>query len=600
MPNKTEVTVTPKSLVVRPGETVEARAALHNLGQSIDQLNVSIEGLDNSWYNLPVSSVALFPNDKDELKIVLSAPKDSKIKAGSYPFRIKVSSQANPDETSIVDAAITVQTIPELEMSLTPPSITGRRGLYKIDINNVWDNDIQLKFHFSDTSSALKEIVQPDIIQIPAKSRAQAKVEVSLGWLSFFGGDKEFAFQILATLPDAEEGKTLEGKLVRTAWYRMLTQIRLPRIRLPGFLVSFFQRPPVIDSFQARTEDKSTFTVSWLVRKALELKLNGEAVNSQGEKTLTPAAPTTYILTATNKYGKTEKMVSVEPRVIPAPKTSDRIKASLSSNQLKLQMGGIPEIASLTLQNMGEIVDKFMVDIEGIEADWYNRSASSIALMPQTIEPVQISFQVPKKKGIKARNYPFAVIVKSQTKPDDVTILNGSIDVLPFVDYKLKVAPYRVTCRRKGTFRVGLSNTGTAEARIVLDATDLDEGLNFKFKNKEPVLAAWQGIEVPVVARPKKAGLVGDRKRFDITITAQEAGGNTQTSNGELYHNPLISSWKSIFRAIRRLIFLAIVVVIIVLLINFGGGFKLLTTSPKDWWSQVVDKIVNFFTGLFS
>lgn len=600
MASKTEITVTPKSLVVRPGENTEVKVALHNLGQSIDQLNVSIEGLDNSWYNLPVSSVALFPNDKDELKIVLSTPKEPKIKAGSYPFRIKVSSQANPDETTVVDATVTVQAIPDLEMSLTPQTITGRRGVYKIDVNNVWDNEVQLKFQISDITSALRETVQPEIIKVPAKSHAQAKIEVSLGWLSFFGGDKEFPFQVLVTLPDAEEGKTIEGKLVRTAWYRMLTQIRFPRIQLPGFLASFFQRPPVIDSFQARTEDKSTFTVSWSVKKASELKLNDEVVALLGEKALTPTAPTTYILSAKNKYGKSEKMVTVEPRVIPAARASDRIKASLSSTQLKLQMGGVPEITSLLLQNMGEIVDKFIVDVEGIEADWYSRSASSMALMPQTTEPVQISFQVPKKKGIKARNYPFAISVKSQTKPEDVTILNGSIDVLPFVDYKLKVAPYRVTCRRKGTFRVGLSNMGTSDARIVLDATDLDEGLNFKFKNKEPVLAAWQDIEVPVVAKPKKGGLVGEKKRFDVTITAHEAGGNTQTSNGELYYNPLVSSWKSIFKAVRRLIFLAIVIVIVILLINFGGGFKQLTSSPKEWWSQVIDKIVKFFTGLFS
>src|SRR4030042_1905161 len=116
MPNKTEVIVTPKSLVTRPGETAEAKVVLHNLGQSIDQLNVGIEGLDSSWYSLPVSSVALFPNDKDDLKIILSPPKNGKIEAGSYPFHIKVSSQANPGETATVDMNIEIQTLPEIEV----------------------------------------------------------------------------------------------------------------------------------------------------------------------------------------------------------------------------------------------------------------------------------------------------------------------------------------------------------------------------------------------------------------------------------------------------------------------------------------------------
>jgi len=582
---------------MRPGETIEAKVELRNLGQSIDQLNVAVEGLESGWYTLPVSSVALFPNDKDELKIVLNPP--AKTKEGSYPFRIKVTSQADPEGITIIDATATIQTIPQLEIGISPASITGRRGLYKIDIDNIWDREIELNFQISDTSSALRYHMRPETLKIPAKSRVQATLEISLGWLSFFGGDKEFVFQVLATLPDAEEGKTVEGKLVRTAWYKMITQIRLPQIRLPRIILALFQRPPVINSFDAKTEDRSTFTLAWTTKRTIELKLNDEAVGIQGEKILSPTVPTTYTLSAANKYGKTEKMVVVEPRFIPKAKTSDRIRASLSSTQLKLQMGGVPDITSLQLQNLGQIVDKFVIEIEGIDTDWYSRSASSIALMPQTTQQDQISFQVPRKKGIRAKTYPFAITVRSQTNPDDVTIINGNIEVLPFVDFKLKVAPYRVTCRRKATFRVGLSNTGTSDAKVVLDATDLDEGLNFKFKNKEPVVSAWQTVEIPIVARPKKGGLVGEKKRYDVTITARE-GSNSQTANGEMYHNPLVGSWKTVFKNVRRLIFLVIILVIIGFLIHWGGGLKQLISSPKTWWSQFIDTIVDTFTGWFS
>ena len=600
MPNKIEMTVTPKSLVIRADEVVEASVGLHNLGQSIDQLNISVEGLDSGWYTLPVSSVALFPNDKDELKIIISPPKATKIKAGSYPFRIKVSSQANPEETTIVDMVIAIQTMPDLEISISPQSITGRRGLYRIAINNPGDNEVQLKLQLSDTNGALQYHLQPENLKIPAKSNSQATLEVSLGWLSFFGGNKEFLFKVMATTPGVEEGKTVEGKLLRIVWYKMIPQIRLPKIKLPRILVALFQRPPEINSFQSKTDDKTVFKLTWSAKRSKEVKLNDEVVEQQGERTLSPTATTRYVLTAINKYGSSQKMIEVEPRLIPKEKTSDRIRASLSSTQFKLQMGGIPEIAAIQLQNLGEIVDKFLVDVEGIEADWFSRSASSLALMPQSSGQVQISFQVPKKKGIKSRIYPFAIIIRSQTTPDDVTIINGSIEVLPFIDYKLKIAPYRVSCHRKGTFRVGLTNTGTSAANISLEATDLDEGLKFKFKTKELVLSAWETIEIPVIAIPKKGGSIGEKKRYDITITAHEASGNPQTANCELYHNPFVHSWKTIFRIIRVLIFIAIIVTIIVLVIKWGGGFTLLRTSPQTWGKQFVDKIVNIFNSWFS
>jgi uncharacterized membrane protein len=286
--------------------------------------------------------------------------------------------------------------------------------------------------------------------------------------------------------------------------------------------------------------------------------------------------------------------------MIPKATTSERIRASLSSAQLRLPMGGYPEITTLQLQNLGEIVDKFLIEVEGVEADWYSRSASSLALMPQTTEQVQISFQVPKKRGPKARIYPFAIIVRSQTTPNDVTIINGNIEVLPLVDFKLKMAPYRVSCRRKGTFRIGLTNTGTSDAHINLEATDLDEGLKFKFRSKELVLSAWDTVELPVIAKPKKGGLIGEKKRYDITITAHEASGNPQTANCELYHNPFVASWKTIFRAIRMIIFIAIIGTLIGFVIHWGGGFKLLRTSPQTWWNQLLDKIVNTFSSWFT
>ena len=75
MPDKVEVTVEPTAFTIAPGDTTEASATLHNLGQSVDQFTISLDGLEPDWYSLPVSSVALFPNDQDKLRIILHPPK---------------------------------------------------------------------------------------------------------------------------------------------------------------------------------------------------------------------------------------------------------------------------------------------------------------------------------------------------------------------------------------------------------------------------------------------------------------------------------------------------------------------------------------------
>jgi hypothetical protein len=214
--------------------------------------------------------------------------------------------------------------------------------------------------------------------------------------------------------------------------------------------------------------------------------------------------------------------------------------------------------------------------------------------MPQATDQVQISFQPPKRKGVKAREYPFAVTVRSQSTPEEAASVVGQLEVLPLVEFKPGVRPYRVSCHRKGTFRINLANTGVSDINFALEATDMDEGLRFRFKNESPVVPAWNTVEVPMIARPKRGSMVGEKKRYDITVTAT-AEGAAQSVNCELYHNPFIGSWKSILRVVRVIIFIAIIAVVVYFVLQWGGGWKVLTSSPQTWVGNLVRTVEGWF-----
>ena len=308
-----------------------------------------------------------------------------------------------------------------------------------------------------------------------------------------------------------------------------------------------------------------------------------------------PAGTTQYVLAASNKYGTTSQTLEVHPLPLPKAKASERIRASLSPTALQVQAGVTPAQAILQIQNLGDIVDKFLIEIEGLDESWYSRSASSIALMPQATDQVQISFQPPKKKGVKAKEYPFAVTVRSQSTPDDATSIVAQLEVLPSIDFKLGVHPYRVSCRKKGTFRIKLTNTGVSDINFALEATDLDEGLRFRFKDENPQVTAWNSIEVPMLARPKRGSGVGEKKRYDINVNAVAGEGNMQTTNCELYHSPLIASWRPILRAIRIIIFLGIIGVAAYFVLKWGGGWQTLTSSPQTWVNNLIHTVEGWF-----
>ena len=611
MPDKVEVTVVPTAFVVAAGDTTEASATLCNKGQTVDQLTISLDGLDPSWYTLPVSSVALFPNDRDTLRIILHPPKTDQVKAGSYPFHIKVNSQENPEEMATVDLTIEIRALPEIALTISPERIMGRKGIYQIVVSNPGDSEATLNLQASDDEGILQYSLQPETVNVPAGGRAESTLEVRLGWMAFFGGERGFNFQVMARLPGVEEAKTISGQLVRIPWYKIFQRIRLSRVQpaisrtrpaisstrraISRIRLPWMTRPPVINTFKATTDDKREFTLSWSVKRAKKVTLDDEEVAKQEERLVTPTKPTTYVLTVSNPYGSSSKTVDVQPMTIPTARVSERISVSLSPTALQVQAGSAPIPATLQVQNLGEVVDKLSVEIAGLEETWYSRSASSIALMPQATDQVQIMFKPPKRKGIKARIYPFAITVRSESAAEEATSVLGQLEVLPLVEFKLGVHPYRVSCRRKGTFRISIANTGVSDANFILDATDLDEGLRFRFKNDNPEVTAWKTLEVPMIARPKRGSMIGERKRYDITVTANAGEGIVQTVNCELNHGPFIGSWRPILRIIRAIVVLGAIGVLVYFVLQWGGGFRMLTSSPQTWVNQLIRTVEGWF-----
>lgn len=590
MTNKVEVTVEPTSLKVAPGDTTEATATLRNLGQSVDQFTLSIDGIEPDWYTLPVSSVALFPNDQDNLKILIHPPSVIGTKAGSYPCQIKVNSQENPEEIVTVDLAIDISVLPSLELDISPKRFAGRHGAYQIMIHNPDENEITIGLNAGDTERKLRYRLHPESVTIPSGGRVEVTLEAEFGWLTYLGiGEKEFDFQVRATLPEgrlAENMAIVTGQLVRIPWYSNLTKIKLP----------WLTRPPVISDFRTTTDDRREFKLIWLIKRATEVKLDDEDVELKGERVVSPAQATSYVLTATNKHGSLSKTVEITPRSIPQAKTSEHIRASLVPSEIQVSAGAMPGQATLQLQNLGDIVDKFLVEIDGFDETWYSRSASSVALMPQATDQVQIVFKPPKSKGVRATTYPFAVTVRSQSNPEDVTSVIGQLEVQPSVELKLSMRPHRVTCRRKGKFRVNIANIGVSNAVLRLEATDLDEGLNFQFKNDNPEVPAWQTVEVPMLARPKRGSKAGEKKRYDINVTATYGEDQSQSVNCELYHNPFMGSWRPVRRAVRIIVVLGAIGVLVYFVLKWGGGWSQLTSSPQTW----VNQLVNTFQGWFS
>jgi hypothetical protein len=588
MAERIELIVTPVSIKTARGEYAECSITLRNRGKTVDQITIAVEGIDPGWYTLPVSSVALFPNDQDNAKLIIRLPETIDSKATSFPFIVKAISQENPGEIAAVNVMLEIQSAPQLEVAISPEINTGWKGVYQVAVNNPDNRETRVTVKASSQQRRLRFKLQPDSLTVPAGGRAESVLNVRLSWIGLIVGGKPYQFQVTTEQTGGMQAESItrEAQLIYIPWYRIFSRIRIP----------WFSRQPVIKSFAATTDNKRDFKLKWMVQRAVRIQLGDADVEGQSESLVHPAEVTSYVLTASNRHGVITRTVEIKPLPLPQAKSSDKISLSLSPLVLNVQAGIMPAQAIIQIKNLSAIVDKFTVEVEGLDETWYKRSASSIALMPQAADQVQIMFQPQKKKGVRSGIYTFGITVRSQSSAGDSATILGQLEINPETEFKIKTRPFRATATRKSTFQVSLANTGVSDANITLEAADLDEGCKFLFKPAKLLLGAWNTIEVPLIISPKKRKLIGAIKRFDVTITATPETGMPQTATCEFNHSPLLKSWKPIWRIIKIVIVVAIIIVAIYYILKLGGGWDAFKDSPKTWLDKAISTIQGWFS----
>lgn len=243
---------------------------------------------------------------------------------------------------------------------------------------------------------------------------------------------------------------------------------------------------------------------------------------------------------------------------------SDSIKVSLSPDRLLIEPGEQTELIA-TIENAGDVVEVFSINIQGIDAEWYALSVSSVSLFPADKEQVRISITPPTTSTTKAGSYPLSVKVSSKRDPTVQTTAQISLDLGAVYSYEIDINP-RELKGGKGNYSILLSNTGNAVNTYNLEASDPAKNCDYQIKSTTLVVEPGSTTEVPMTVKPKKKHFTGNSKTVDFTVKASPYGDNSnvKTTDGKLEYPPRVSKLVLIaVGAVTALMIIAIVVAVV-------------------------------------
>ena len=104
-----EISINPATATVQSGTSFAYTVSIHNTGNVRDTYDLTLTGLDASWYTFAMNPVTLDPDQTIAFALTISPPADlTPPELKDYPFTVKATCQAVPSTYDTADAVITV------------------------------------------------------------------------------------------------------------------------------------------------------------------------------------------------------------------------------------------------------------------------------------------------------------------------------------------------------------------------------------------------------------------------------------------------------------------------------------------------------------
>jgi hypothetical protein len=201
---------------------------------------------------------------------------------------------------------------------------------------------------------------------------------------------------------------------------------------------------------------------------------------------------------------------------------------------------GSSVVLHLTVANLADTTDSFVITPAGLAAAWTTITPSTITLFGGTQQDVEVRVTPPLLPGTSSGNTSLTVRIVPNSDPDEVRTVDVVIAVGTVVDRHVEVLQPAQRSRRTATYEMMLENRGNSQATCRMYLVDPTGRLEADFD--PPSAGAEPGTSTLVRARVQATRLQWERRPRTITfrVDAAEAGCPTASATATFVQEPVL------------------------------------------------------------
>jgi hypothetical protein len=127
----------PTTVTVEPGGQAVVLLRLRNTGSIVDRFDVTVVGPTAAWARVDPPSLSLFPGAEGETRVVFAPPRASEPRAGTLPFGLRITPEADPRGGTVEEGRVTVEPFTDVVAQIVPQTSRGSRaGKHEVVVEN--------------------------------------------------------------------------------------------------------------------------------------------------------------------------------------------------------------------------------------------------------------------------------------------------------------------------------------------------------------------------------------------------------------------------------------------------------------------------------
>ncbi len=235
---------------------------------------------------------------------------------------------------------------------------------------------------------------------------------------------------------------------------------------------------------------------------------------------------------------------------VPTTTDMQRILVSLSETEIAVEPGSVAQLV-VTMVNRQENPDRLMIEVEGVDVEWYSIPVSAVNLGAEAQSGERIIFRVARSASNRAGAYPFIVRVQAM-ETGETGVAQATLIVNPFNSLQMELNPKRgvsTFLRPLNDFEISLTNESNEEKTFDLFASDQDNECAYEFDSERVTMKPGQTSTIPLATRPKTGAFFGGMRLYSFTVSARAVDNPYVAANahGQLERHALLSPGVGIF-----------------------------------------------------